>query len=383
MSTVKHVLGISGGKDSAALAIYMKDKYPALDVTYYFTDTGKELDETYQLIERLEGYLGEDKNGNKVKVERLMSEDARKSGQDPFDYYYKVYRGYLPSQQARWCTKFMKIQPFEAFVGDAPTLSYVGIRGDEEREGYLSKKANIQAIFPFRRNIWSEDVIRLVLDNNRMDHVVDLYATELSGTKLDLVAQVVCKPIEKIENDRMGNAKRQSEKLNRLLEQGIVPFNRMVFQFLKDTSLPLSREVDYALLENEDVLDKPAIFKLLEDSGVGIPGYYDRKEFTVGEQKGTYARSRSGCYFCFFQQRIEWVWLYEQHPELFAKAMKYENEDEGFTWAQGESLKDLIHPRRIEQIKAEALNKQVGPSNNRLLSILQESDDRECLTCFL
>ncbi len=71
MSTVKHVLGISGGKDSAALAIYMKDKYPSLDVTYYFTDTGKELDETYQLIERLEGYLGK-------SIAKLESEDAMK-----------------------------------------------------------------------------------------------------------------------------------------------------------------------------------------------------------------------------------------------------------------------------------------------------------------
>ncbi len=72
-------------------------------------------------------------------------------------------------------------------MGDAPTLSYVGIRGDEDREGYMSKKANIQAIFPFRRNIWSEDVIRLVLDNERMEHVVDLYATELSGSKLEVL----------------------------------------------------------------------------------------------------------------------------------------------------------------------------------------------------
>jgi 3'-phosphoadenosine 5'-phosphosulfate sulfotransferase (PAPS reductase)/FAD synthetase len=376
MSEVKHVLGISGGKDSAALAIYMKDRYPQLDLTYYFTDTGKELDETYQLIERLEGYLGK-------KVARLESEDAMKSGQDPFDYYYKIFRGYLPSSQARWCTKVMKIEPFEVFVGEAPTLSYVGIRGDEDREGYLSKKSNIQAIFPFRRNIWSEDVIRMVLDNDRIEHVVDLYASELSGTKLDLVAQVLRKSIEQIANDRMGNTKRQAEKLNRLLEQGVVPFNRVVFQYLKDTELPLSREVDYALLENEDVLDKPAIFRLLEESGVGIPGYYDQKEFTVGDKKGTYARSRSGCYFCFFQQRIEWVWLYEQHPDLFAKAMKYENEDEGFTWAQGESLKDLIHPRRIEQIKAEALAKDKDKSSNKLLSILKEDDERACLTCFL
>ena len=30
MSKLNHVLGISGGKDSAALAIYLKDKYPSL-----------------------------------------------------------------------------------------------------------------------------------------------------------------------------------------------------------------------------------------------------------------------------------------------------------------------------------------------------------------
>ncbi|HMU15256.1 MAG TPA: phosphoadenosine phosphosulfate reductase family protein [Flavobacteriales bacterium] len=376
MSNVKHVLGISGGKDSAALAIYMKDRYPSLDLTYYFTDTGKELDETYQLIERLEGYLGK-------PIAKLESEDARKSGQDPFDFYYKVFRGYLPSQQARWCTKFMKIHPFEAFVGDAPTLSYVGIRGDEDREGYISTKANIQAIFPFRRNIWSDGVIRMVLDNNKIDHVADLFMAELSGMKLDAVLQVLSKPVEHIVNDRMGNARRQTEKLNRLLEQGIIPFNRVVFSFLKETDMPVSQLINYALIENEEVLVKQDIFDLLVSSGVGVPGYYDPKEFKVDQQKGTYARSRSGCYFCFFQQKIEWVWLYEQHPGLFAKAMKYENEDEGFTWAQGESLKDLIHPRRIEQIKAEALAKGKDKSSNKLLSILQEDDERACLTCFL
>ena len=376
MSALKHVLGISGGKDSAALAIYMKDKYPSLDLTYYFTDTGKELDETYHLIERLEGYLGK-------PIAKLESEDARKSGQDPFDYYYKVFRGYLPSQQARWCTERMKIQPFEAFVGDAPTLSYVGIRGDEDREGYLSRKPNIQAIFPFRRLIWSADVTRLVMDNTKIDHVAELYASEVNTHALDVVVQTLRRPIEQIANDRMGNARRMSEKIDRLLEYGTAAFNRVVFRFLKDTGLPMSHAEDYVLLENEDVLTKADILRLLEDSGVGIPGYYEEKEFTVGEQKGMYSRSRSGCYFCFFQQRIEWVWLYEQHPDLFAKAMKYENEDEGFTWAQGESLKDLIHPRRIEQIKAEALAKNRDRSSNRLLSILEETDDRACLTCFL
>ena len=52
MSNIKHLIGISGGKDSAALAIYLYDKYPDLPVTYYFCDTGKELDETYQLVKK-------------------------------------------------------------------------------------------------------------------------------------------------------------------------------------------------------------------------------------------------------------------------------------------------------------------------------------------
>ncbi len=376
MSAVKHVLGISGGKDSAALAVYMKRKYPKLNVTYYFTDTGQELDETYRLLDNIERFL-------ERPIVRLEAADAKKAGENPFDYFYKVYRGYLPSQQARWCTKFMKIHPFEAFVGDAPTLSYVGIRGDEDREGYISTKPNIQAIFPFRKNIWSDGVIRTVLDNDKIEHVADLFAVQLNGTKLDQVQQVLRKPLEVIPNDRLGNGRRQTEKLNRLLEQGVVPLNKVVFQFLRDSSMPISHLIDYELLENDDVLAKQDIFDLLVDSGVGVPGYYDRKEFTVGQQKGTYARSRSGCYFCFFQQKIEWIWLYEQHPELFAKAMAYENEDEGFTWAQGESLKDMTHPRRIDQIKAEALAKNKDKSSNKLLSILQEEDERACLTCFL
>ena len=36
----RHVLGLSGGKDSAALAVWMNNNYPDIDVEYYFTDTG-------------------------------------------------------------------------------------------------------------------------------------------------------------------------------------------------------------------------------------------------------------------------------------------------------------------------------------------------------
>ena len=55
---IRHILGISGGKDSAALAIYLKQKYPNLNIEYYNSDTGCELAETDALIDKLEAYLG-------------------------------------------------------------------------------------------------------------------------------------------------------------------------------------------------------------------------------------------------------------------------------------------------------------------------------------
>lgn len=58
----RHVLGISGGKDSAALAIYMRQHHPELNIEYFFTDTGKELPEVYDFLGKLEGFLGKKLN---------------------------------------------------------------------------------------------------------------------------------------------------------------------------------------------------------------------------------------------------------------------------------------------------------------------------------
>ena len=58
----KHLLGISGGRDSAALAIYMRQNFPELEIDYFFTDTGKELPEVYEFLGRLEGFFGETNN---------------------------------------------------------------------------------------------------------------------------------------------------------------------------------------------------------------------------------------------------------------------------------------------------------------------------------
>jgi 3'-phosphoadenosine 5'-phosphosulfate sulfotransferase (PAPS reductase)/FAD synthetase len=226
---VRHILSLSGGKDSTALALYMRDRVP--DMEYVFCDTKKELKETYRYIEKLGVYLG--------KPIHSITPDVG------FDDLLAQRRNFLPSPQVRWCTEYLKIKPFERYIGDARVVMYIGIRADEpQRKGYISTKPSIQPRFPF-----IEDSIRLA-----------------------------------------------------------------------------------------DVM------RILEDSGLGIPEYYQW-------------RSRSGCYFCFFQQRREWVGLRETHPELFELAKKYERTDpvtgESYTWVQGESLAELSRPERIRTIKNE------------------------------
>lgn len=264
----RHVLGLSGGKDSAALALFMRDRQPAME--YFFCDTGRELPETYEFLQRLEAVLGK-------SIHRLNSERD-------FDHWLWVFQGALPSPQMRWCTRNLKIKPFEGWVGNDATYSYIGIRADENREGYISHKPNIRPIFPFKEN---------------------------------------------------GLAK-------------------------------------------QDVL------KILEDEGVGLPGYYSW-------------RTRSGCFFCFFQRKYEWVRLQEEHPDLFEKAVEYEDkvnyestamEGRSFTWSQGESLRELI--LRKDEIKAQhetqLVKVQLRKPNRALIDVLSEVLDEEddaqgCTVC--
>ena len=139
---VKHVLGLSGGRDSAALAVYMRQYHPELEIDYFFTDTGKELPEVYEYLGRLEGLLGR-------PILRLNPDRD-------FDFWLKQYNGFLPSPQTRWCTRQLKLRPFEHWVrpmldDGATVYSYVAIRSDESyREGYASKHEKPHRATPFQ-----------------------------------------------------------------------------------------------------------------------------------------------------------------------------------------------------------------------------------------
>lgn len=372
MTKVRHILGISGGKDSAALAIYLNDLYPELNIEYYTSDTGRELDETYKLIDRLESKMGR-------SIKKLDAVDLTNvADKSPFDHFLAMYGGYLPSSTSRWCTKKLKLEPFEAYIGDKPTISYVGIRGDEDRDGYISKKQSVQSIFPFRRNIWSEDVNKLVLSNSNLDSFIELSRIYAPEEFKDRFLQFAEKEINPTHNIK--------QKLNTLLEIHVPTYNRIVFEMLKNTDYPVGKLEYFPLIENSENVNLDDVFRILEESGVGIPAYYKPLEYEVeinGEiKKGTYSRSRSGCFFCFYQQKIEWVWLYETHNDLFTKAVDYEKD--GYSWMDSETLLDISRPERIASIKKEHyLRMNRNNQSKSWKDQIIEADGEGCASCFI
>lgn len=77
---VRHIMGLSGGKDSTALAVLLHKEIPEME--YFFCDTGKELQETYDYLDKVKARLG-------IKIKYLSPEKG-------FDHWLEVYDGYLP-----------------------------------------------------------------------------------------------------------------------------------------------------------------------------------------------------------------------------------------------------------------------------------------------
>ena len=89
-SSLRHIVSVSGGKDSAALAIYMRQQYPQIPVEFVFCDTRCELPETEEYLERLEALLG-------VAITRVSALDTLriddKLKRNPFDIWLELYGG--------------------------------------------------------------------------------------------------------------------------------------------------------------------------------------------------------------------------------------------------------------------------------------------------
>jgi hypothetical protein len=123
-------------------------------------------------------------------------------------------------------------------------------------------------------------------------------------------------------------------------------------------------------------LQRADIERILMESGLGIPEYYSW-------------RSRSGCYFCFFQRKNEWLGLAERHPDLFERAKAYEKKDlqtgSVYSWSQGETLDELV--ARAGNIRAAFAKRNQDARRITWQELLAqvESDevDESCLICSL
>lgn len=102
-------------------------------------------------------------------------------------------------------------------------------------------------------------------------------------------------------------------------------------------------------------------------------------------------------FFCFYQQKIEWVRLKERYPDLFEAAKAYEKPFEGsgntFTWSERESLSELEKPERMQAIKDEHARRQAAKEASgadlTLAEIYRrrkahiETEGEACLICSL
>lgn len=256
-----HILTLSGGKDSAALALYIKEFYPEIHkkIQYCFCDTELEVPEVYEYLNKLEIFLNKPITYLKPQVSFQHIYDTRKI---------------LPKPQNRWCTVELKTKTMQNFIK------------------------------------------RL---NSKNQTIINLYI----GIRAD-------------EAQRVKTATSNNPKIK---EQ---------FLFVKDG------------------LIKKDIIEILNNSGLGLPGYMEWK-------------SRSGCFFCFYQSKLEWINLYERHPELYKKAMDYEFKNckeiknGSFGWRSDITLEEMIKPENIKKIKenyAKLSNKKNKENADRLIDLI-------------
>jgi 3'-phosphoadenosine 5'-phosphosulfate sulfotransferase (PAPS reductase)/FAD synthetase len=146
---MKHVVGLSGGKDSTALALRLAEIEPR-DYEYICNETGNELPAMQGHWNTLEDLLG--KPIVRVRHTKDLEGAIRQMNM-------------LPSVFARWCTRVLKIQPTIAYMEDLPpgSVLYVGLRADEEeRKGLFGE--DIAVRFPMREWGWKEADVWAYLD---------------------------------------------------------------------------------------------------------------------------------------------------------------------------------------------------------------------------
>lgn len=146
------IVSVSGGKDSAATALYLREL--GLEVRHVFADTGWEADETY-------AYLAGPLTQALGKIDTVRSPIGGMA-----EWINK--KRMFPSRLRRWCTEELKVKPIFDYIfrtikeTGRPVVNVVGLRGDESTaraklepvDGYKDKRGEFMIWRPILR--WTE-----------------------------------------------------------------------------------------------------------------------------------------------------------------------------------------------------------------------------------
>lgn len=148
----EHVIALSGGKDSTAMAIRLQELNPTTEYKRVITPTGDELPDMFEHWRHLADLLG--------PLTVVTSDTTLEGLIERWDA--------LPNWRQRWCTRALKIEPYHAWlVKHAPCVSYVGLRADEESRAGMEFRSDIEGVrleFPMRSWGWGLSEVLAYLD---------------------------------------------------------------------------------------------------------------------------------------------------------------------------------------------------------------------------
>jgi 3'-phosphoadenosine 5'-phosphosulfate sulfotransferase (PAPS reductase)/FAD synthetase len=153
---VAHVLALSGGHDSTALAFELPEREPGLVLNFVCTPTGNELPEMFDFWNWL---------GSPAALGRRLIPIMAGFTLDALIEAEKM----IPNRLRRNCTRRLKIEPFRALLAElaalGPVVSYVGLRADEEGRagGAYADIDGVTMRFPLREWGWGEAEVQAAL----------------------------------------------------------------------------------------------------------------------------------------------------------------------------------------------------------------------------
>jgi len=144
------IVCLSGGKDSTAMALRLRELHPNEEYKFICTPTGDELPPMVEHWKRLECILGTSLIYLNTKTLFELIREMKM----------------LPNWRARWCTRILKIEiAQEYYEQHLPAEVYVGLRADEpDRKGNKLFDNNVRQAFPLREWGWGINEVLKYLD---------------------------------------------------------------------------------------------------------------------------------------------------------------------------------------------------------------------------